>query len=319
MTIRRLNEHPEPALMLSIGEAPTTDRGFPRKLDFFRAKAGKDRQWARAAAQFDEVYGVQRDAGGNVTSGPKAVPIYFHRNEIPEVLDVRYVAFGTDRLAARGVTNYAAHPDQMGEPETLIVYPPDRPEPIERKITGPSDPYCMGGQDGIPTDKRGIPTVAVATTLYFGLAEVGAFSGVCSITTHSAKSTGQILEALWRMRTTGTLSLWLMLLAVRPTRVTYWDQKEGKRKRSSAFTWDLIGPVAKREKDGRQLHVPLSRDEMVAEITQAHDRGLLAGLPGVGPARTGALPPAETRELEPGTAADDGEEPEIVDAEVVDP
>lgn len=315
MTIRRLSEFPEPALMLSIGEAPTSERGFPRKLDFFRAKAGRDQQWARAAKQFDEVYRVQRDAGGNVTAGPKAVPIYFHRNEIPEVLDVRYTAFGTNRLAARGVTNYAEHPDRMGEPETLIVYPEDRPEPIERQITGPADPYCMGGSDGIPTDKRGIPTVSVTTTLYFGLSEVGAFSGVCSISTHSAKSTGQILQALWRVRTTGTLSLWLMLLAVRPTRVQYWDQKEGKRKRSSAFTWDLIGPVGKREQDGKTVHVPLSRDEMVAEITAAHERGLLAGLPGVGPARTGALPPAKPRELESGEPAD---ETEILEAEVVD-
>lgn len=317
MTIRQLgNDHPEPALMLSIGEAPIEGRNYPRKLDFFRAKPGKDQQWIRAARQFDEVYSVQRDAGGHVVNGPKAVPIYFHSNEIPQVLDVRYLSFGTDRLAARGTTNYAEHPELMGEAETLIVYPPDQPEPLERVISGPGDPYCFGGSDGVPVDSRGgKPTIEVVTTLYFGLADVGSFTAPCAISTKSSKSTGQILSALWRLRTTGSLTYWLMLLAVRPTRVTYWDQKEGKRKRSDAFTWDLIGPLERRDDDKM---VPLTVPQMRSEIEAAHERGLLAGLPEHGGIRRQGLPPARpAHEIGPGAQTDD-DDGETVEGEVIE-
>lgn len=307
MTIRNLEQHVEPALMLSIGEAPDEGRNYPRKLDWFRAKPGKDAQWKRAADQFNQVYGVQIDPAGRPTNGPKAVPIYLHSNEVSECVDVRYLAFGTDRLAARGVTNYAEHPELAGERERILAYPPDQPEPIERWISGPADPYCLGGQDGIPTDKQGKPTLAIRTTLYFGLADVGTFTAPCAISTSSTKSTGQILQALWRIRTTGTLTGWLLLLVVKPTRVTYWDQKEGKRKRSSAFTWDVIGPVGERLNDeGKRIGFdPLTVPQMRAEIDQAHQRRLLSGLPEQGIQKTGELPPARPEaEIGPGEQPD---------------
>lgn len=309
------HDHPDPALMLSIGEAPTTERGYPKKLDWIRAKPGQDGQWQQAADQYNRVYHVTVDAGGRPQSGPRSVPIYFRSNHIPDILDVRYLAFGQNRLAARGTTNYAEYPELANEAETLIVYPPDQPEPIERRITGPSDPYCLGGQDGIPEAKDGKPTITKQATLYFGLVDVGTFTAPCSLRTSSDKSVGRLKERLWAMRATGTLTGWVMLLKVVPARVTYWDQKEGKRRRSDAFIWDLAGPVARREVDGKQRWEELGIEEVKAEITAAHERRLLAGLPdGPGVQRTG-IPPTPRQPAEIGPAAQD--EDEVLDAEVV--
>lgn len=289
-------EHPETALQLSIGEAPTSDRGYPTKLDWIRAKPGEDEQWRRAADAFNEAYGVTFDAGGRPQSGPKAVPIYFRSNSIPDILDVRYLGFGQGRLAARGTTNYAEHPELANEAETLIVYPPDQPEPVERRISGPSDPYCLGGDDGIPTDKQGKPTIYKIATLYFGLADVGTFTAPCTLQTSSQKSLARIKEALLTMRATGTLTGWIMMLGVKPARGVYWDQKEGKRRRTKLFVWDIAGPVERRtvEIDGRpterwqQLTIP----EIQGTIDRAHERRLLAGIPDEGIRQSGIAPPA---------------------------
>lgn len=303
MSIRDLQPRIEPALALSIGEAPDEGRNYPRKLDWIRAKPGKDGQWQRAARQFDEVYGVQHDAGGRPSSGPKAVPIYLQANEVAQCVDIRYLAFGQDRLAARGVTNYAEQPELAGERERILAYPIDQPEPVERWISGPADPYCMGGEDGIPTDRSGKEVLAIHTTFTFGLVDVGTFTAPCSLTTKSQSSTGNLMQALWRVRATGTLTGWVLLLVVKPMRRTYWDQKEGKRKRTVVQTWDLVGPVARQlNDDGSSRWLPLQIEELRAEIEQAHERRLLAGLPEQGVRQTGALPPArpEPAELDGG-------------------
>lgn len=298
----------DPALMLSIGLPPSPTRNYPKKLGFFRAKEGRDGQWSAAARGFNQHYAVQFQ-GDEPQTGPKVLPIRIPVGQLHECLDIRYVAFGKDRLAARGETNYAEYPGRYGQAERIKVFPIED-EPTTFDITGPDDPACMGGHHDIPTDPSGKPSLYVSTTLTFVLAEVGSFTTPVAISTKSRKSRDRLFWKLRLLAQTGTLAHWIMLLAVRPDRVSYRDEN-GKRHSAQAFTFDLLGPIASLA-DKRHLTI----DEIQARIDTLADRGLLSAQsgPAKAPAAlSAAAPPAvdESQALPP------GDEP-VIEGEVIE-
>jgi hypothetical protein len=302
----------DPALMLSIGLPPTEGRNYPKKLGFFRAKEGRDGQWSAAARGFNQHYAVRVNQQGEPETGPKVLPIRLPVGHLHECLDIRYVAFGKDRLAARGETNYAEMPGRFGTSERIRVFP-IQDEPTSFDITGPDDPACMGGHHDIPTDPSGKPSLYVSTTLTFVLAEVGSFTTPVAISTKSRKSRDRLYWKLRLLSQTGSLAHWIMLLAVRPDRVSYRDDA-GKRHTAQAYTFDLLGPIASLA-DRRHLTV----DEIQAKIDTLAERGLLTaqGGPATAPA---ALAPASSHSPSEadGPQALPPPEDEVVEGEIVD-
>ena len=109
--------------MLSCGEAPTDERGYPKKLDYIRPKSGQLDQYAEAAAAFTARYGDR----------PKSVDVIVPSDSIEEVLDVRPKVWGTSGIKAHGNLNLATLP--QGEFSDAIrafdweltTYPDDQP------------------------------------------------------------------------------------------------------------------------------------------------------------------------------------------------
>lgn len=308
----------DPALMLSIGAAPTKERPYPQRLGFFRPKEGREGQWSGPARAFNERYGVQYDASGEATNGPKVLPVRLPASRVEDVLDIRYLAWGQDRLAARGFTNYAEFPGMFGRAETIRAFPIDTP-PVDFDITGPHDEACLGGHHDIPLimergKPSGKPALAVTTTLTFVLAEVGSFTTPVAITTKSRKSRDRLFWKLRMLSQTGTMAHWVMLLAVRPDRVSYRDD-DGKRHTAPAYTLDLIGPIASLA-DRRHLTI----DEIQHEVDKLADRGLLnpSGGPPVAPQALATAAPSSLEEAGEPEALPPGEDPEEVVGEVVD-
>ena len=290
-------DHPDLSLMLSVGEPPRKGKNYPSRLPCFRAKPGRDDRWAGAAAAFNEKYGVTFNEDGSMRSGPAVVPIHFASNRLEDVFDIRYLAFGQDRLAARGDTNYATCPQQYLEPEWVTSFPLEG-EPQRFQITGPTDPLCLGGEYGIPQilergRPSGKPALDIVSTLYFSLAEVGSFTATCAISTKSVKSRSRLLRALKMIEATGSLTHWLMLLTVKQTQIRYRDA-DGKSHTSMAPILDLVGPVRDLEDK-----TPLTLPEALQEIDKVYSRGLALSAPQhVAPAE---LPAADGRwaSLEP--------------------
>lgn len=268
------SDRPDLSGMLSIGEPPSPGKNYPRKLPFFRAKPGRDDQWAKFAQTFNERYGVTFNDDGTVAAGPRAIPIYLFSNRVEDVLEIRYLAFGKDRLAARGDTNYTAAPQLFGGPEWVTAYPTEG-DPTRFQISGPNDPLCLGGDHEIPTilekgKPSGKPALAPVTTLYFLTAEVGSLLTPIGISTKSRKSRDRLLFKLNVLARTGTLTHWLMLLVVRPDRVRYKDPA-GKSHTATAYTYDLVGPLKSLAEQK-----PLTIDDMKDEIDRVYQRGQLS-------------------------------------------
>lgn len=303
----------DPALMLSLGNPPNEKRKFPQRLGFFRPKEGREGQWSGPARAFNEHYGVEYDASGDAVKGPKILPIRLPASQVSDVLDIRYLAFGQDRLAARGATNYAEYPGRFGGPETIRAFP-IQGSPVDFDITGPHDEACLGGHHDIPTDPQGKPAIAIVSTLTFMLAEVGSFTTPVAISTKSRKSRDRLFWKIKMLAQTGNMSHWIMLLAARPDRVSYRDD-QGKRHTAPAYTLDLLGPIQSLA-DRRHLTI----DEIQQKIDTLADRGLLTppSGPPVAPAALTAAPASsslveaadESQALPPGD--------EIVEGEVVD-
>jgi Recombination directionality factor-like len=272
-------DHPDLSLMLSVGEVKKGQRN-PTRLHYFRAKAGRDDRWLGAATAFDQRYAVTRDEKGDTTSGPKVLPIHFSSDRLEDILDIRYLAFGQDRLAARGDTNYATCPQRYIEPEWITTFPLEG-EPSRFQIGGPTDPLCLGGDYGIPPimekgKPSGKPALAIVSTLYFSLAEVGSFTATCAISTKSVKSRSRLLRALKMIEATGSMTHWLMLLTVKPTQIRYRDDA-GKSHTSTAPILDLVGPIHSLEDK-----TAITISEAHAEIDKIiYARGLQAGAPSV--------------------------------------
>lgn len=306
-------DHPDLSLMLSVGEPPRQGKNYPSRLPCFRAKPGRDERWAHAADAFNARYGVTYNADGSVQKGPAVVPIHFASNRLEDVFDIRYLAFGQDRLAARGDTNYATCPQQYLEPEWVTSFPLEG-DPQRFQIAGPNDPLCMGGEYGIPQifergKPSGKPALDIVSTLYFSLAEVGSFTATCAISTKSVRSRSNLMRALKMIEATGSLTHWLMLLTVKPTQIRYRDA-EGKSHTSTAPILSLVGPI--RNLEDRS---PISLPEALSEMDKAYERGLAISAPQrVAPAE---LPAADGRwaSLEPVEEAVIGE---IVTVETTD-
>lgn len=300
--------------MLSLGNPPNEKRKYPQRIGFFRPKHGLDRQWSAAAKAFEEHYGVEYDASGDATKGPKVLPIRLPVNQIHECLDIRYVAFGQGRLAARGETNYAEFPGRFGGAERIKAFPIETP-PVEFDITGPDDPACMGGHHDIPVDQSGKPSLYISTTLTFVLAEVGSFTTPVAISTKSRKSRDRVFWKIRLLAQTGSLGQWIMLLAARPDRVSYRDEN-GKRHSASAYTLDLLGPIASL---AERRHLTI--DEIQAKIDTLAERGLLGSPPQGGPASAPAALTAAPSLSAPAQADESQALPpgdEIIDGEVVE-
>jgi hypothetical protein len=316
----------DPALMLSTGNPPKPGQrsGHPTRLPFFRAKPGGDGRWSGAAKAFNDFYGCEIEQLASpdgpvwmAKSGPKQVVIRFPSDSIPDVFDVRYLAFAKGRLAAKGDTNYAAvAPWQHYEPETITAYPIEG-DAVRFKISGPDDPLCAGGSFDIPTEKDGKNTLVVRATLGFTLAEIGALSAVTQYQTASVAVRSGLWKALQQFATLGPLSSWLFLLRVVPGSVKYRD-KDGVNHKSKVYNVQLWGPI-----HGLDKREAITIADAQHMVDQARARQIAAGgVPlldsGIHPASPGQTASGVPPVLESGGwAVDDTNEP--VEGEVVNP
>ncbi len=317
-------ERTDPALVLATGNPPDPrkPKSYPTRLSFLRAKPGGDGRWSGAAKAFNEFYGCEveqlESPDGPVWmahSGPKAVVIRFPSDSIPDIFDVRFLAFAKGRLAAKGDTNYAAvAPWQHYEPETITAYPLEG-EPVRFRISGKDDPLCLGGSFDIPTEKGGKPTLVIRATLSFTLCEIGSLSAVTQYQTASVAIRSGLWKSLQQFAMLGPLSSWLFLLRVVPGSRRYRDDKgvSHKTKTSDVQLWGPIHGL-----DNRTAITIADAQAMVdrARALGAADRPLLgSGMHTTPPGQTsGAHPPV----LEPGSwSVDDTNEP--IDGEVVNP
>lgn len=245
----------DPDLMLSTGNPPTDARPYPQRLSFFRAKAGRENQWGPQAVAFNKVYDVElqqdtfkRETVWTAITGPKRLVIRFPSDDIADVLDVRYLAFGQGRLAAKGDTNYVTVPTSRHfDPEWITSFPLDGPS--ERfQIAGPDDPLCQGGQYDIPVDTSkgkptGKPTLFIHASLSFTLVDVGALSSVTQYQTGSISVRSRLWKDIsWWAQHLAPLSSWLFELRGKPGRRSYHD---AAGKRHTTETWDpyIVGPL----------------------------------------------------------------------------
>jgi hypothetical protein len=215
---------PQVGLMLSIGEAPTSGRNYPKKLDYFRPKLGALGQYAEAAEKFREAFGDQ----------PRSVEILLVSNEMADVFDVRFKVWGQSGLKAVGKTNLATlSPEAFGDrlyayEDELTTFPDKEPEPGTYQLTGPDDPAIskLGGKV-YGTFRFAIPAVTSLTTL----AEISTTSKRSIQNIHSGLRLAQKI-------TEGQLVGIPFLLRVRPARARFWDEK--KKKRSTTEFYELI-------------------------------------------------------------------------------
>lgn len=220
---------PSVGLLLSIGEKDD-QRGYPKKLDHFRAKPGQLDQYRMAADRFHEEYGRE----------PKVIDdVYFLSNTIGDVLDVRRKVWRQSGLAAMSLTNFAAYPPDIFRErldawdDELITFPDDKPEPGRYQLQGKEDPIIAKTK------------MKVYATLRVCLPRVLGMGMVVEITTTGRRSTDNLYASLHYAVgfTRGNLIGVPFRLSVRPARMRYWDAKEGKRKSTEFFELVLDTPL----------------------------------------------------------------------------
>lgn len=215
---------PQVGLMLSIGEPPTEQRNYPKKLDHFRPKPGSEGQFEPAVARFVEKYGAT----------PKVLDIILLSNSVEAVLDIRYLAWGTSGLKARGHTNFALNPDGMGGPDRVTAYPENSPTAREVEITGLDD------ENAVKLELK------LYGSLFFALEGVTGLTTLAQITTTSRRSMMNLLSGITQVLslTGGQMAGIPLELAVRPARTRYFDEKKKKRSTSTFYELVLQAPGA---------------------------------------------------------------------------
>lgn len=215
---------PQVGLMLSIGEPPTTERNYPKKLDHFRPKPGSEGQFEPAVERFVTKYGAT----------PKVLDILFLSNSVEAVLDIRYLAWGTSGLKARGHTNFALDPDGMGGPDKVTAYPENSPTAREGEITGLDDEKAVKLE------------LKLYGSLFFALEGVTGLTTLAQITTTSRRSMMNMLSGITQILslTGGQMAGIPLELAVRPARTRYFDEKKKKRSTSTFYELVLQAPGA---------------------------------------------------------------------------
>ena len=213
--VRPVVLRPQIGLMLSIGEPPTDTRNYPKKLDHFRPKPGTEGQFAPAVVKFHEKYG----------DAPKVLDIILLSNEIGDVLDIRYKAFGLSGLKAIGATNFADCPDRIGGPDKITAFPENSPGVREGEITDDQDPRA---------EKLGLKTYC---DFRFALEGVTGLTTLASITTTSRRSMLNLVSGITQVTTLtgGQLGGIPFQLAVRPARTRFFDEAKGKRSTSTFY------------------------------------------------------------------------------------
>lgn len=263
MTSTATNARPQVGLMLSCGEPPTTARGYPKKLDWIRPKAGQLGQFSEAAAAFTERYGDR----------PTSVDVIVVSDTVTEVLDVRPKVWGQSGLKAIGKDNLAFHPPGLFGDSVrafdweLITFPDDSPE---------SGRYVVEGRDDKAVTKLGLK---VYGTLRVSIPGVTGLMMVAEISTTSVRSMENWHNALHlASRLTGGVLVGIPFrLALRKARARYWDEKEKKRKATEFNEWVL---------ESRHAIPEEALEELYAIAAKRH-RALAAG----SDAQRLALPP----------------------------
>lgn len=217
---------PQVGLMLSIGEPPTDKRNYPRKLDHFRPKPGSEGQYADAVARFHEKYG----------DTPSVLDILLLSNDIRDVLEIKYKAFGQSGLKAVGDTNFAEHPERLATydpgPDWLTAFPEKEAGTRRGEIAGINDENAI---------KLGIRLMGV---FRFALEGVTGLTTLCEISTTSKRSMLNLVAGLNQilLLTGGQMAGLPLELAVRPARTRYFDQSKGKRGVSTFFELVVQAP-----------------------------------------------------------------------------
>lgn len=229
-----MNLRPSVGLLLSIGEPPTDERNYPKKLDHFRAKQGQLSQYVIAAEKFHEVYGVE----------PRQIDeVYLLSNAIGDVLDVRRKVWGQSGLKAVSQTNFATYPPEAFRDridawdDDLLVFPDDSPDATTYTLKGPDDPAIARGK------------MKVYATLRVCLPKVTGMGQVVEITTTGRRSTDNLFASLVYAQglLRGNLIGIPFRLSVRPARMRYFDAKEMKRKSTEFFELVLDTPLTMME------------------------------------------------------------------------
>jgi hypothetical protein len=264
--VSEISLRPQVGLRLSIGLPPDGQSNFPRKLDYFRAKEGSEGQFADTVERFHDKYGDK----------PKKVDVLLISNEIGDVLDIRWRAWGLSGLKAIGKTNYVYCPERMGDcDDALVTFPEDKPETGEYRMQGPDDDVIA---------KTGLKLECVFT---FAIPDVTGLTTLAQISTSSKRSMLNLLAGVKQLEylTGGQIAGIRSALLVRPTRIRYFDEKKGKRSTSKTYELifdnlftleDLAEEVGRRRQQmgsGRQmLALPLP-DEARVELNRAIEEG----------------------------------------------
>jgi hypothetical protein len=214
-------------LLLSIGEEKP-EGGPGRSIDYFRPKPGELGQYASAALKFGEVYGEKPDAIDD---------LYFLANAVPDVLDIRILAFSKLGIRGIGQTNFAniTDADEFEErvwgsesfKDDFLFFPKDQKEvraelrenwegePIQGTLTGRDDPRV----------KR--LDAKVVASLEFCLPQVMGVGTVARISTSGRTSTRNLWKALWQEWITfGSLTGIPFRLSNRPRKKTYFNPEK---------------------------------------------------------------------------------------------
>lgn len=217
-------------LLLSIG-AEKPERGPGRAIDHFRPKPGQLDQYAKAATDFAQHYGPE----------PKELnDLFFLSNVVPDVLDIRLLAFSQTGIRGVGDTNFAEIMDE-GEFEERVFgakafedgftfFPREisevRPElrdawegePVYGELTGRLDARVEKLQ------------IKVVTSLEFCLPEIMGLGKVARISTSGRASTRNLWKGLWTEWGAfgGTLFNIPFRLELRPRGGQRFDAKEKK-------------------------------------------------------------------------------------------
>jgi hypothetical protein len=216
---------PQVGLMLSCGEAPTSARGYPKKLDYIRPKPGALGQFTENAERFTEVYGER----------PREIDIVFVSDRIADVLDVRPKVWGTGGLKAVGKDNLAALPGDEFEQAVraydweLTTFPDDSPEPGS---------YTVAGRDDKAVTKLNLK---VYGTLRVSIPKVTGLMMLAEVSTTSLRTISNWHNAIeLATRITGGVLVGIPFkLILRPARTRYFDKKEKKRRSSEFQEWTL--------------------------------------------------------------------------------
>ncbi len=222
---RQLEVRPQVGLMLSIGEPPTEQRNYPRKLDYFRPKPGSEGQFAPAVEKFREVYGET----------PRLLDIVLLSNSLGDALDIRWKAWGQSGLRAIGQTNYALCPERMLDADdVLVTFPDDKPGSDSYEMQGPEDPVIA---------KTGLKLYGVCR---FALHRVTGLSTLAEISTTSKRSMLNLLSGIQQVSfiTGGQIAGIPFQLGVRPARIRYFDEKAGRKKTSTFHELIFLTPYS---------------------------------------------------------------------------